>query len=207
MTPRLQMSARGRGGGGGSETPASATTVARLTSPSLVEDPQGEPRYPPAGSSRTQAPWGAAPGPAPWQVPPTRVHIQAGPQGLHRRGGGEGMKATCSVTSSSLFSIICTHPHPASVASTPLEGVPKAGWHCHHSSPLPYRLQQPRAVLSQLCGHRPKRARCPPLGTGTGPAPPPAAAVIFTCLPVTATRTRGRNAPVQRSRPPWQLGD
>lgn len=61
--------------------------------------------------------------------------------------------------------------------------------------------------LSQLRGHRPKRARCPPLGTGTGPAPPPAAAVIFTCLLVTATQTHCRNAPVQRSRPPWRLGD
>lgn len=40
-----------------------------------AEDPQGEPRYPPAGSSRAQVPWGAAPGPAPWQVPPTRGRI------------------------------------------------------------------------------------------------------------------------------------
>lgn len=206
------MSARGRGRGGGSATPASATAVARLPSPASLRTPKespGTPQQVPAGHRPLGVLLHVLPHGRCHQhgEGPRLSHIQAGPQGLHRRGGGQGMKATCSVTSSSLFSTICTHPHPASVASTPLEGVPKAGWHCHQSSLLPYKLQQPRAVLSQLCGQQPKWARCPPLGTGTGPAPPPAAAVIFTCLPVTATRTRGRNAPVQRSRPPWQLGD
>lgn len=107
------MSARGRGGGGGSATPASATAVARLMSPAWLRTPKESPGTP------QQVPAGCRPLGVLLQVlphsrrhqhgeRPCPSHIQAGPQGLHRRGDSEGMKATCSVTSSSIFFIICT---------------------------------------------------------------------------------------------------
>lgn len=107
------MSARGRGGGGGSATPASATAVARLMSPAWLRTPKESPGTP------QQVPAGCRPLGVLLQVlphsrchqcreGPCLSHIQAGPQGLHRRGDSEGMKATCSVTSSSIFFIICT---------------------------------------------------------------------------------------------------